>query len=122
MGLTGRYDFKGIKRYGAMGLRGLIAATGWGAAIFKIPVIGALFNGAIELAVNWLANNGLMVLNIGAISVDGEIDQKQFDDHMNEAFDKIKNADGKLTKDEVKQIDDEVIKYFRRFGRITKPD
>ena len=119
MGITGKYDFVGIKKYGAMGIKTLIASTVWGATLLKIPVIGTLISGSLELFANWLANNGLMVLNVGAIVIEGEWDQKQFDDHMTEAFKKIEISKGKLTPAEMKKIDDEVIKYFRKFANIT---
>ena len=120
MGLTGKYDFKGIKRLGGLGLSTLIGSTAWGAVILKLPVIGTLLNGSLELFTNWLANNGLMVMNIGSIAAEGEWDQKQFDEHMIAAFKAVELSNGKLTPEEVKAIDDEVIKYFRQFGIITK--
>lgn len=120
MGLSGKYDFKGIKRLGGLGLSTLINSTAWGAVVLKLPVIGTLLTGSLELFVNWLANNGLMVMNIGAIAVEGEWDQKQFDEHMIAAFKTVELSNGKLTPKEVKAIDDEVIKYFRQLGIIAK--
>ncbi len=120
MGLAGKYDFIGIKRAGGLGLATLLGSTPYGAIVLKIPVIGTLIRGALELFCNWLANNGLIVLNVGAIATEGQWDQKQFDDHMIAAFKAVEVGAGKLTPKEVKSIDDEVIKYFRQLGVVTK--
>jgi len=119
MGLTGKYDFKGIKKYGALGLETALSTTSWGAVVLKIPVIGTLLKGGMELFVNWLANEGLMVLNIAAISVNGEIDQKNFDAHMDDALNKVSLGAGKLTPAQQKEIDDAVIVAFRKFAKFT---
>ena len=119
MPLSGKYDFKGIKKFGAKGLL---------LALETVPVVGKLLKWGLrapleillEWCVNWLANKGLVVLNIAAIAVEGEWDQKQFDDAMERAFKQIEAGGGKLTPEQIKAIDDEVIKAARRFIVITK--
>lgn len=120
MGLTGKYDFPGIKKYGALGIETALGTTVWGAALLRIPVFGSLLKGALGLGVNWLANQGLMVLNIGAIIVEGHFDQKDFDSAMDAALKSVESSNGKLTAAQKKVIDDEVIKAFRKFAIITK--
>lgn len=121
MGLTGKYDFSGIKRLGAKGLLGALSSTGWGATIVKMPIVGTLVEKAAEMFVNWLANEGLLVMNLGAIFVEGEFDQKSFDAALAEGFDRVKLGRDKITPEEGKKIDDEVRNAAKRFIRFN-PD
>jgi hypothetical protein len=75
----------------------------------------------LEGAVNWLANNGLIVLNVGAIAVEGDWDQKAFDSALEKSLAAVENSAGKLTPAQVKAIDDEVIEAARDFIVITRP-
>ena len=117
MGLTGKYDIKGIKKYGAKGLLLALESTSVGGKLISWGLGGAM-RMFLEAIANWLANKGLVVLNIGAISVSGEWDQKAFDASMDEALSKIQSLDGKLTPEQVKAIDDEVIRTARKFLSI----
>ena len=117
--LGNKYDFKGIKKVGARALILALSSTGWGQWLLARGFEGPLIN-AVEVLVNWLANRGLMVLNIGAIFVEGEFDQKAFDKAMESALEKMKL--GQLTEQEMKAIDEEVIKAFRRFAIIANHD
>lgn len=119
MGLTGKYDFKGIKRLGGVGLRAFLSsmpATAW---ICRLPFSETI----LELLSNWLANKGLMVLNIGAIYVGGEFDQRAFDRALDQAFSEIELKGGRdgLTAEQKKAIDDEVIRAARRFVVLNAP-
>ena len=114
--LGNKYDFKGIKKMGARALLLGLSSTPWGQWLLARGFEGPIIN-ALEVLMNWMANRGLMVLNIGAIFVEGEFDQKAFDKAMNDALEKIKT--GNLTPEEQKAIDDEVIKAFRRFAVIA---
>ena len=71
----------------------------------------------LEQLVNWLANKGLIVINIGAAFVEGDIDQKKFDAAIEEGLAKLKI--GGLTDEQKKEIDAKVIDAIRKFGRIT---
>jgi len=117
MPLTGKYDFPGIKKFGARGLSLVLASFSWGAWLIQWgfgPVIDFLFK---EFS-NWLANKGLIVLNIGAIVVEGEFNQKSFDKAMEEGLHKV--LAGGLTDQQKKEIDDKVIKAARRFLVFTR--
>lgn len=103
---------------GASLIKGLLASTGWGAWLIKSPLSGAV-DKFDELLVNYLTNKGLIVINIGAIYVNGEWDQSSFDKAMDEGIAKAKVPG--LNDAQKKVIDDEVLKSFRRFARITKP-
>lgn len=120
MPLSGKYDFKGIKKWGAVGLKAALASTPYTAWILKG---GKLTDLVLEFIANWLANNGLVVFNLGAIYVEGEWDQKQFDANMDDAMSKItiKGGRDKLSAAEKKAIDDEVIKAARDFIIVTRP-
>jgi hypothetical protein len=121
VGITGKYNFPGIQKAGVAAIEVALASTSWGAsllanAVFKFfaPIEEAL----LEKAINWLANNGLIVINVGAIFLEGEFDQKNFDEKMDDALKRVEQ--GNLTDAEKKAIDDEVIKAFRRLAIVTK--
>lgn len=120
MPISGKYDFQGIKKFGAAGLRGALASTPYTAWILKG---GKLTDLILEFITNWLANNGLVVFNIGAIYIEGELDQKSFDQHIDQAITDISNKGGRdaLTAEQKKAIDDEVISAARKFVVLTRP-
>lgn len=113
MAISGKYDFQGIKKVGAAGLRRALAAspyTSW--ALMG----GALTDLILEFLANWLANRGLLMLNLGAIVIDGELDFRALDKAWEDAYRQISAAGGveKMTAAQKKAIDDEVIKAARR--------
>lgn len=120
MGLSGKYNFKGIKKLNAAALRAAIGSSPATAWLLKFGSVGNLF---LEFVGNWAANTGLVLFNTGAILVEGELDQKAFDKAMNEAIDEItiKGGRDKLTAAQKKAIDDEVIKAARKFIVIGRP-
>lgn len=113
MALSGKYDFRGIKKVGAAGLRSALALSPWTSWTLSG---GAFTDLILEFLSNWLANKGLLVLNLGAIVVDGELDFRALDAAWSKAFDEITAGGGadKLTAAQKKAIDDEVIKAARR--------
>lgn len=117
MPISGKYDFQGIKKLGAAGLRGAMATSPYTAWALKG---GRLTDLILEFLTNWLANKGLLVLNLGAISVSGEVDQRNFDAAMDAAISEISRRGGRdaLTPAQKKAIDDEVIRAARKFIRI----
>ncbi len=119
MPLSGKYDFPGIKKLGAQSLRLALNASPYTAWFFKVP--GSIL--VCEFFINWLANKGLLILNIGAIIIDSEIDQHALDKAMDDALRQITEQGGrdKLTPEQRKAIDDEVIKAARKFVVIGKP-
>lgn len=118
--MSGKYNFKGIKKLGGAGLRMAIASTPETAWMLRF---GSVLDLALEFLANWLANKGLVVLNLGAIHINGEIDQHAFDNAMEKAIDEITQKGGreKLSAAEKKRIDDEVIKAARKFIVVSKP-
>ena len=117
MPLSGKYDFKGIKKYGAMALSTALASTPWGGWIVKTWGVRHIFDILAEWAVNWAVNNGLVVLNIAAIKVEGKWDQDAFDKAMDDALAAVDT--GNLTPEQGKALDEKVIAAFKRFAAFT---
>lgn len=115
MSIKGKYDFKGIKTKGAAGLKAALLANPSTAAIAKIPFITTL----LEILTNWMANNGLILLNIGAIYVNGEVDTALLDRSIEEGLKKVESG-VQLTPEQIKEIDDEVIKSADRALTYTR--
>lgn len=118
MGIAGKYDFKGIKKYGAKGLIAALASTTWGAWV-ALPWVSPFFDLAFQFLANWLANKGLVMLNIAAIAVDGEWTQKDFDSAIDNALNQVAIPGSKLTPDQMKAIDDKVIQAFKKFAIMS---
>lgn len=111
MPLTGRYNFKGIQRAVSTGVNLILASTSWGAWILASP-FRVVLQAAEDVAVNFLANRGLIVLNIGAIMIDGAIDQSRLDSALTDALTKLQNGRDKITPEEGAKLDQEVANAF----------
>lgn len=112
---TGKYDFPGIRKAGRIALQVVLSGTSWGASIIASPfwpIIEMISDWCIE----WLTNKGLIIVNVGAIYVNGEFQQSAFDKAFDDAIAKSK-APG-LTDAQKKVIDDQVKNAFRAFARI----
>jgi hypothetical protein len=120
MPTSGKYDFKGIKKLGASGLRLALGSSPYLAWVLKFPSLSSFI---LEFMTNYLANKGLIILNIGAVHYLGPKDQKQFDEGIDQAIEKIRIKGGrdKLTPKEIEAIDNEVIKSVRPFIVFTRP-
>lgn len=114
-----KYDFPGIQKLGTAGIRSALALSPYTAWLLSL---GFVLDFGLNLLVGYLANNGLIILNVAANSVTGEIDQMSFDKAIDEAISKITIAGGvdKLTPAQKKAIDDEVIKAARKLIVIGK--
>ncbi len=118
MGLSGKYDFKGIKKMGAAGIKAALISSPYTAWLTKIP---ALIDLVLEFFTNWLANHGLILLNVGAYYVGGKLDQKALDSAIEAGLEKVKLGAGKLTPEQIKEIDDAVIKAADKALPYGKP-
>jgi len=116
MAISGRYDFQGIKKAGASALALALAASPYTAWILKG---GKLTTLCLEFLANLLANNGLIILNLGAIYIEGHFDQKLFDAALQDGLDKVQLGRDKLTPEQGKAIDDAVRDAARRFINIS---
>ena len=121
MPISGKYDFKGIKKTGSMGLRAALASSPATAWTLKF---GMFLDLILEFGTNWLANKGLIVLNVGAFYVGGEIDQKALDNAIESGLAAVEKPGAKLTPKQIKEIDDAVIKAADKalpYNRAPKP-
>lgn len=120
MALSSKYDFQGIKKVGAALVRGALASDPKLAWLLKF---GSLTDLLIEFILNWMANHGLLVFNVGFEILDGKVDQKKLDAQFRMAYEEIRIKGGreKLTTAQKKAIDDEVIKAARKFIVLSKP-
>lgn len=114
MGLTGKYDFSGIKKAGIVAIEAALASTSWGASLIGGP-FRAFEEALLGAVINWLANKGLIVLNLGAIVINGEVDQTLFDMALDEGLKKVEQGRDLLSDAEGRAIDDDVIQAARRF-------
>lgn len=111
MGLTGRYDFKGIQKVVIAAINAALAGTTWGASLLGsvwFKVFSPVENLLVGSAINYLTNKGLIVLNLADIMVEGAIDQSALDRAINDGLGRV--SKGGLTPEEGKAIDDRVRK------------
>lgn len=121
MGITGRYDFPGIQKAVRKTFEVLIAGTSWGAWIIASPFKPAL--DAIEnLLINYLVNRGLIIINVGAVMVDGKINQSRLDNALDAAFEKMKIGRDKITPEQGAQIDADTDAAFDDFADVHATD
>ena len=114
MGITGKYSFPGIQKAMGVLIDGLLAGTTWGAWILASPfriVVGPIR----DAIVNFLANQGLIILNIGANIVDGTVDQAKLDAALDAGIQRVMQGRDKITPAEGQAIDDKVRKAFDAF-------
>lgn len=124
MAFTGKYDFPGIKKAGVVAIKAALAATTWGTSLLAMPILKFFMpveDAILESAINFLANKGLIVLNLGAIYVNGEIDQALFDKALDDGLKIVEQGRDKITQEQGKAIDDDVIKAARRFIDFRTP-
>lgn len=117
MGITGRYDFKGIQKAARVAIDAGLAATGWGLWLIKSPLKG-IVNIVEDLIVNWLANRGLILLNLGAIYVEGVFDQSAFDRAIDEGIQRVQQGRENISPAEGQKIDDAVRDAFDKFADL----
>ncbi len=111
MGITGRYSFPGIQKAASAGINLLLAATTWGAWLIASPFMPAVTI-AEGLLVNWLANRGLILLNVGANIIDGVVDQAAMDEALDAGIKRVMQGRDTITPKEGKAIDDKVREAF----------
>lgn len=114
--MPGKYDFPGIKKIGTRAASLVLSSTAWGAAILKSPfkpIVEMLMGYLIE----WLANKGLVIINLGFIYIDGNLDQSKFDKAFDEALERLKVPG--LPETEKAAIDEKIKNAFRNFAHLN---
>lgn len=119
MATSGKYDFGGIKKVGAKSLLLALSSNPYFIWVERLKLT-AVLEILLEWLVNWAANNGLVLLNLGAVFVEGHFDQKAFDAALEEGLSEVEIKKGKLTPAQVKAIDDKVIIAARKFFVFTR--
>jgi hypothetical protein len=114
--ITGKYDFPGIRKAGTAAISAALATTAWGAWILASP-FKPLVSYLDGLLIQWLANQGLVIINLGAIYINGVVDQANFDKSMDAALAKVQTPG--LTDAQKKAIDDGVKDSFRTFAHVS---
>ena len=92
-------------------INALLAGTTWGAWLIASPFMPAV-QIIEDMIVNWLANRGLIILNIGVNIVDGNIDQNALDAALDAGIKRVMQGRDKITPTEGKAIDDVVRETF----------
>lgn len=103
---------------GAEGIRSALLSSPKTAWLIAWP---ALTNFILESVSNYFANKGLIVLNIGAIYVEGELSQNQLDKSIDNYL-KYIQLGKELTPQQIREIDNEVIRAARNFIPYTRPN
>lgn len=114
MAITGKYKFDGISKGSSTIIRAALLESPFG-ALFRIP----FFQTLLEMFLNWMANKGLVVMNLGAYKVGNYVDAKALSKAMEDGW-AIVDSGKKLTPEEIKRIDDAVIKAANKalpYGR-----
>lgn len=115
---TGKFDLPGIRKKGAAGLKAVLAKTGWGAALLAGP-FSKTTDLVLQFAVEYLANRGIVLLNLGIIKFDEKVDPKLLLKALEEGL--LKAEKPGLSEAEGKALDEQVKKAFRRAVRYQRP-
>lgn len=117
--MASKYNFEGIKKHGAAQWRALLASSPYTAWTLGL---GRFLDFFLEMLSNFLANKGLVVMNIGAVYVDGEIQEGNINQGQDKAQEDIKKIGrDNLTDAQKKAIDDAFKAKARKFIIIGKP-
>lgn len=107
-----KHDFDGIAGAGASLV--FNALRGSGASFLTWGIFGSITFFVLKKLFNFLANQGLVILNLGADLVSTQVEKHKFDKALEEAIEKVKNKQN-LTKEEMDAIDEPVRAAFRKF-------
>lgn len=115
MNLSGKHDFKGIKRLGAFGLFSLLAQSPFG--FLAKGISGKFFMTLFEFIANYAANRGLIFLNVIHDNYTTDKEKDEFIEIMKWALNEVGPG---MSEKRIKEIDDKVIEKFTRFASFTR--
>lgn len=115
-----KYDLPGFGKVQALLV--FTAMASGPLAFLTTGIPGKIVFPLLELAGEWLASKGLVLLNIGAEKVETLIEENAYDGSFEKAFEAINAKRGKLTDAEKKSIDDKVIAAARKFFSFSVRD
>lgn len=109
-----KYRFEGIGALGATLIFAGIAASplSW----LTNGVIGKFVYAVLQYACMWLADKGIIIMNIGIADLKTLSEKSGFDGSFEDAFKEIHEKKERLTPEDKKRIDDKVIDAFRKFA------
>jgi hypothetical protein len=116
--MANKYDFVGIKKRSALAV--FIALASSPISWVTQGLQGRIFLKVLEYVFNILANKGLIVLNVLHEETTSYWDQIAFEKAFDEAIKKVRESEGPLTPEQVKDIDNEVIRKFDNFAIFGK--
>jgi len=108
------YDYSGIGRAEALLLFSALAASPW--AVLTNGFLGSIVFWILTKICTGLANKEVMVLNVGATTLQTIMQKGEFDATLDAAFKAIKGNPDRLSAAEKAKIDDPVIAAFRKFA------
>lgn len=109
-----KYQFDGMARFTATMVFTKMASGPL--AFLTTGFLGNITFFLLKKGANWLANQGLAVLNIGLNEILVAQQKGRFDKVLEDALKQVKQTKRKLSKKEQAEIDDRVIKAFRTFA------
>lgn len=114
---TVKHNFDGIARASATMVFTAMAASPM--AFITRGVLGQVTFFFLKKVMNWSANQGLAILNLGVDSLRIAQEKRTFDRQISEALAKVQATKRRLTQEEKNEIDAPVIDAFRRFARFV---
>jgi hypothetical protein len=111
--LAAKHDLTGIGS--ASATLTFVALAGSPLSFLTQGFLGKVTHYILTQIYSRLASQGLVVLNIGVARVQTLVDRKEFDGTFDDAFDLINKSGGRLSQDDIKAIDDKVIRALRKF-------
>lgn len=117
-----KYSFDGIGGASASLVLGALAAnpsTLW----LTTGFIGSVVRWCLTRLFSMLASTGLVILNVGAERIQGLIEQHDFDNSFDSAEKLLaaaRDAHQTLSPEQIKAIDDPVIRSFRKFASFAR--
>ena len=109
-----KYNFEGIGALGASLMAGALASSPLSFLVVGIP--GKITFWLLTQLNSYLANKGLILLNVGVAKISAYSDRKDFDGTLESAIKIVIEHGDTLTEAEKRDIDDKVIIAFDKFS------
>jgi len=115
---TGKYNFPGIRKAGAVAIKAALASSPLGGLL--VGPLGPALAVSLEWLSEWLANRGIILLNVGAFEINGHFDQAAFDKAMDAGLSRLESGET-ISPEEMRAIDEKVKEAMRRFIPYNRP-
>lgn len=117
-----KYKFWAIGEASASVIMAMMLANP-GTAVFAQGFLGKIMFWVFKILCAYLANLGLIVMNVGAAKLEVIADESKFDGSWNTAdnlIKKIRDTGRELTPEEIAEIDAPVIAAFEKFATFGR--